>query len=204
MITIPFLTYPGNSLIRKLSKPIVLVFFMLIFTPFAISFAQDSTKVVKHTPPAPSSFNTDNIFTGGSIGLSFGTLTFVDISPLIGYNITPKFSAGLGFTYIFYKDNTTAGSHGEFIYGGRTFTRYLLLENIFVHTEYEVLNRKIYDALTRKERRVNVGSFLAGAGYQQAIGINSYVNIMVLWNFNENRYSLYPNPIIRGGVNIGF
>ncbi len=198
MDTIILLTSFSKDLIRKLLIVNTVLFLIFICVPSAETFAQNDTV------PVSSYTIRDKIFTGGNIGLSFGTLTYIDISPLLGYKITPKFSAGLGVTYIYYKDNIVPNNNSSSIYGGRTFARYLVLENVFAYSEYEVLNREIYDDVRRKERRVNVGSFFVGAGYQQRIGGNSFMNLMVLWNLNENPYSLYRNPIIRGGVNIGF
>ena len=45
----------------------------------------------------------DKLVYGGSFGLQFGSLTLVDVSPVIGYRITEKLEAGLGFTYKYYK-----------------------------------------------------------------------------------------------------
>ena len=42
----------------------------------------------------------DRIFYGGNLGLQFGTITFIDASPLIGYRLTDKLSLGTGISYI--------------------------------------------------------------------------------------------------------
>jgi hypothetical protein len=184
-------------------------FICLILTSFSSRGAVADS--ISPTKP-PSSFHPEYLFTGGSLAMSFGTFTYVDVSPLLGYRFTPKFSVGTGFTYIYFKDNrapitnssTNYGSNSSSIYGGRLFSRYLIFESLFAHAEYEVLNREVYNELFRKNLRVNVVALYLGGGYQQRIGMNSFMNLMVLWNVNETRYSLYPNPIIRAGFNIGF
>ena len=51
--------------------------------------------------------------------------------------------------------------------------------------------------------RVNVNNILLGGGYRQWVTDNSFISLELLWNVNESVYSLYQNPIIRVGVNVG-
>lgn len=181
---------------------------VLIFLCSHFSFASgDSTR---HPAPRPLS---ERIYTGGNINASFGTITYIYIAPLVGFRVSPKFSIGPSFTYIYYKDNRVplnsgysnfGRSNSSSIYGASVFARYLILENLFAHAEYEVLNRDVYDDLIHRNHRINVTGFYVGGGYQQRIGMNSFLNFMLLWNLNQSVYSLYQNPIIRGGFNIGF
>ena len=149
--------------------------------------------------PNSKKFDWKKVFIGGSLGLQFGTVTVIHLSPLIGYRFTEKITAGIGFTYQYYRYRTYYFTTS--IYGGRVFARYIITDNLFAHVEYEVLNIETYDNL---ENRTNVESFLAGGGYRQKIGINSYFNLLVLWDFIRHPYSPYINPIIRAGVSIGF
>ena len=133
-------------------------------------------------------------------------VTIIDIYPIIGYRLTKKTSVGIGVTYQYFRDNRYGFSTN--IYGGSVFARHVIAENIFAHSEYELLSREFFliDRVTGtivNGGRRNVGSLLVGGGYRQRIGGNSYFVLMVLWNLNESVYSLYPNPIIRMGVNIG-
>lgn len=174
-------------------------YFAFVCILCCLHFAAFSQNQNTDTPPAPS-FNLNRFYTGGNFGLSFGTVTAIDISPIIGYKITDKFSAGVGAIYMYYSD--TRYKYSTNVYGGRVFSRYLIIENLFAHLEYELINR---DALDFNDRpiRVNVPGLLVGGGYTQRIAGNSYFNIMALWNLNENQYSLYPNPIIRMGFSVG-
>lgn len=138
----------------------------------------------------------ERIFTGGNLGLQFGSITFIDISPLVGYRINQDLSAGLGLTYRFFRDAKTDFSSS--IYGARVFARYTIWRNIFAHGEYEVLNGE----WTRGQRGLTENA-LVGAGYYSAITDKIGLNLMVLWNFNLSGVPLYTNPVIRGGVNIG-
>ena len=88
----------------------------------------------------------ERFYFGGNLGASFGTITFIDVSPMIGYRITPKFSVGVGATYQYWKDSRYTPDFKQSIYGGRLFSRYVIAEdflgagNLFAHTEYNMNN----------------------------------------------------------------
>lgn len=66
---------------------------------------------------APHNFK-DRVYFGGGLGLGGGTGYFsVSINPIIGYMITPKFSAGTGINYQYlgytdYKPAITINQYG--------------------------------------------------------------------------------------------
>ena len=143
----------------------------------------------------------DRIFYGGNLGLQFGTITFIDASPLIGYRLTDKLSLGTGISYMYYREKFPGFQEfSTSIYGGRLFGRYIIYKNLFAHTEYEVLNLESFDI----NRRINVTNILVGGGYRQHLGGRAYLNLLALWNINETADSPYRNPIIRMGIGIGF
>lgn len=151
----------------------------------------------KELPVSEQSFS-ERVFFGGNFGLQFGSVTFIDISPLVGYRLTDKLSLGAGITYMYYKERFYGFSTS--IYGGRLFGRYFILDNLFAHTEYEVLNLEAFDQVNR---RVDVTNILIGGGYRQHLGGRTYVNLLALWNINQSAYSPYNNPIIRMGIGFG-
>ena len=156
--------------------------------------------MVRKNPPKPRFL--DKVFVGGNFGLQLGTSTFIDVSPLAGYRITPKLSAGLGVTYqyLHYKDRFYDIETN--VFGGRVFGRYLFTDYLFGHAEYEYLNLEAFDYNT--SRRVDVISILGGGGYLQRIGPRSALALMVLYNFTESVYTPYSSPIIiRMGVYFG-
>ena len=163
------------------------------------------------TPKAQSRYKSDRFFTGGGFGLQIGTVTIIDVSPHIGYYLTDNFALGIGGTYQYYryKDSYYKINYSTDIFGGRLFARYNIIEEIFAHAEYEYLNYEaaLIDPLgyfTGDTKRVSVDNVLVGGGYRQNVGGNSWATISVLWNVNETVYTLYSNPIIRMGVDIGF
>lgn len=180
-------------------KLFVTIFFLLALivlnTPVK---AQDSAMIRKHPPKERF---LDRVFVGGNLGLQFGTVTFAEISPLVGYRLTDKISVGVGVTYQYYHYQDRYYNFQTNVYGGRVFGRYFFTNNLFAHAEYEYLNLEAFDFFPR--RRVDVESFLAGGGYIQRFGRNSGIVAMVLYNFTESVYTPYSNPIIRIGLNIG-
>lgn len=149
--------------------------------------------------PAPPQPWQDRLFLGGNLGgLSFSSQgSAIDLSPVIGYRVTEKFSAGAGPIYQFWS-NRSAGIRVN-NYGAKVFARHAIYESLFAHTEYELLNLQYYypDMATGQwlsERR-NVGSFYVGGGYNQSLGGRSSLQIMALYNLNQTQYSPHPNPL---------
>ena len=159
----------------------------------------------------------ERIFFGGNFGLQLGTITNIELSPLVGYKITPDFSAGTGIRYEYYKSTGKYGyspSYRTFIYGSSVFTRYMFLRDLgdklrlgtgsalFAHAEYEVLSleKKIFEYPYTEEGRFFIHSVLVGGGLFQPVGRRGGVLFMVLWNLNESYDSPYSNPIMRVGL----
>jgi hypothetical protein len=177
-----------------------LLLYIVLFLSFAgslSSFAQDSSMIRKHPPKKDFM---DKVFVGGNLGLQFGTITFADISPLVGYRFTDKISAGVGATYQYYHYKDRYYDFETNVYGGRVFGRYNFTDYLFGHVEYEYLNLEAFDF---NRRRVDVGSLLAGGGYYQQISDNAGVVAMMLFNFTESAYTPYSNPIFRIGIMVG-
>ena len=182
-----------------MSKKVSTIFFLTVLIAFSVNaIAQDSTMLPKHPPKERI---IDKMFFGGNLGLQFGTVTFIDVSPLIGYRITDQFSAGIGVTYQYYHYRDKVYDLETNVYGGRVFGRYFFTDYLFAHAEYEYLNLEAFDFFPR--RRVDVGSFLAGGRYFQRFSANSGIVVMILYNFTESAYTPYTNPIIRIGINLG-
>ncbi len=128
-----------------------ILFFLTVFSFFHPARAQDITREPQSHINAPQNNFWDRVYTGGGIGLQFGSQTFVNISPLVGYRLTEKLSVGLSATYIYYryKNPNPAFTYSSNIYGGSVFSRYLIFENLFAHVEYEVLRLEARDNVSR-------------------------------------------------------
>ena len=143
----------------------------------------------------------DRLYFGGNLGLQFGTVTLIDISPLAGVMITPKFSSGIGATYQYYDDNRFQGSAGS-SYGGRFFTRYNVLPNIFAYSEFESINWNAYNFFNDRFQRTWTDAFFIGAGYFTPFGPRGGANFTFLYNLmHDNRNSYYNEPYV---IRVGF
>ena len=185
-------------------KKLVISCVFISFFCFQLS-AQDKEEGKKKPEKRKVPFN-ERIFISPDIGLQFGTVTVVNISPKVGYRITEKFAAGLGATYVYLKDKSNKFySYEANIYGGSVFTQYQLFEPVRAYAEYELLDVELpdYNTYPIRTKREFIPSFLVGGGYTQSIGENSSFGIMLLYNLLDGPKSIYSNPIIRIGFNIG-
>lgn len=148
----------------------------------------------------------ERIFTGGNFGLSFGTVTYIEVSPTLGYRFTNKLSVGTGISYRYRKDKRFNPDLITNDYGGNVFVQYNVYAPFYVKVEYEFLS---YETIfVRRELiRESYNSFLVGGGVSQPLGNNAALNFSVLYNLSYS--TLTPGPyrspwIIRGGVTFGF
>lgn len=134
--------------------------------------------------------------------MSFGTVTFVNVSPILGYMITQRWSAGIGVLVQYVNDKRFLPALERWDYGGSIFTRYAIFQPLFLHAEYEYLNYEFAD------QRYGYTSVLAGGGISQPIGKKASFNMVALYNFTydptENPRP-YNSPIVfRVGFTAGF
>ncbi|MEY3398339.1 MAG: hypothetical protein RL220_933 [Bacteroidota bacterium] len=144
-------------------------------------------------PKASGKSFADRLYFSGGLGLSFGTVTFVQVAPQVGYRLTDRLIPGIGANYIYYRDPFFSTS----FYGGSVFTRYLIADNFFAHVEYEMINREVEEFGKIERRWIPIG--MVGGGYRtNAEGLG--FSVSVLWDIIEDPWSPYQNPIIRAGV----
>lgn len=148
-------------------------------------------------------------YVGGNLGLQFGTITLIDVSPWISYRIIPQFSVGVGGTYKYYRYNLLNTKIQRSYYGGRGFLRYYpssesieILNQIFLHAEYEILEMH-FDANDNDVPNQQVESLFGGVGYQIPFGKHVNGEIYLLYDFKQSGYSPYKNPMMRVGVSVG-
>ncbi|MEM7102997.1 MAG: hypothetical protein AAF502_07710 [Bacteroidota bacterium] len=107
---------------------------LMIFSINTISYAQpdvtieDVDEAMGTDDYEKKGFRTDRLFTGGTVGLGFGSVSAnVEVSPQLGYRITDHFHFGLNMSYIFQSVKINGGgSINNSAFGGGPFLRYLL------------------------------------------------------------------------------
>jgi hypothetical protein len=152
------------------------------------------------------------LYVGGTFGLGIGTVTNIDLSPMVGYNFNDYLSGGVGATYMFYSYNQPGQDVRTSFYGGRLFLRSVplpeTLPGLYLHAEIENINnlRYIANPITGlyNLRRAWTPAILIGPGFRQQAGANSYFTIGLYFNVLDNgtaESSIYNGPII---YRIGF
>ena len=178
----------------------IYLLFVYCLLPAVYCISQDFNPPVPKPEKEKKPFwSWDRVYGGGEIGLQFGSVTLVNVAPDIGYKITDRYSAGIGIRYIYFADRRYSPPSELSIYGGSIFNRFIVTDFLFLHGEYEVLNGPWipYDP-----KRFNLNNVWVGGGLRQVVG-NSSLNIMVLWNLNQEDFNPFPNPQIRMGISIG-
>jgi hypothetical protein len=159
------------------------------------------------------------IFLVPEFWLSFGSSTYIDVAPMVGYHVNDRFTVGIGPHYIFqsYKNVPPYPNTQTHTFGLKGFARFALITNaeeflpinlfsdLFVHVEYEGLNLdgRYYGSVYNESRFLYHG-FLVGGGVNQRVGMYNSVSFMVLWDVNETSSSPYSNPVFRIGFNTFF
>jgi Long-chain fatty acid transport protein len=157
-------------------------------------------------------------FFGGSFGLAAGSVTAVDLAPIVGYRLTPRLSVGGGLNYQYYKANSENYGLPTFetqMYGLNTFVSYALIQSlddigimglggITLHAEYDGLSleRRYFDyPMFPESGRMWISNYMAGFGLRQPLGERSSLSILILWSIDPPKISPYSNPVIRVGFN---
>lgn len=149
----------------------------------------------------------DRMFFGGSFGLLFGSVTDIQISPVVGYWVLPRIAVAAGPTYRYYKNYLDKTS----IYGGKAYVQIMVVQDLnsfipmgvhtglFLHCEDELLSLKanFWKAPLNPLGRFYLNTVLVGGGMSQQLGKRASMNFMVLWPLNDSNYDIYSKPEIR-------
>jgi len=152
--------------------------------------------------------------------LSFGTSTYIEVAPMVGYHVFDRLAVGLGPHYIYQSQKATPyfDAYNTHSYGLKGFARFYLIthaeewlpirlfSDLFVHAEYEGLSleKAYYVPPYNEEGRYLYRALLLGGGLSQRIGLYSSVSFTILWDVNESSISPYSNPVFRVGFNTYF
>ena len=158
----------------------------------------------------------DRLVKGANFDLSIYPNTYIDVSPLIGYRITPKLQAGIGISYIYTNDlYPVYDANGNIIstyrqeesaYGARVYAEYDVVplgrSLLFAHFEFEDMNVPYTDPTTYKIARYWLQSPYIGIGLREPIGQKAFINFSVLLNTSYNQFAQY-NPFTQVVERIG-
>lgn len=193
-------------------KQLTLMLALLACT--ATAFSQDEEEEHKE-----GGFKAENIFTGGSISLSFGNRMFLaGANPMIGYKVAEWLDAGfiINYQYTSFRDYDVIGDKlRQNIYGGGIFTRLYPVNFLFAQAQFEHNFIKLkyipVDGSSPSTASTSGNSFLIGGGYTNGRirGVNNtFFYLAVLFDISDNDTSPYTDvygrvlPIFRAGINV--
>jgi hypothetical protein len=186
---------------KKLSFALALIVFL------SLKVSAQSDTVRNYRDENRGGFSWDNAFTGGSFGLTVGSVTDIQLDPEIGYRFGNYFYLGVGFDYEYYNVTYTYPSYSytaQFI-GGNVFARYVVYKSIFAETQFRETNWDAPepDFATGNYNLVNVTvpAFNVGAGYMQQVGRKSAFYIVALYDLLYGNNSPSASPF---AIQVGF
>jgi len=179
-----------------------LVLQLLVVTAFAQNQDSTATPPVKEEEPAEQPVTgPSKVFYGGTLGVSFGSYFRLSVQPMVGYNLTPKLSAGVKVIYEYISDSQTLPNqtftwHN---FGGSVFGRYRVIPQIYGHAEFAYMS---YDGPVDRQ---GVPFLLLGGGYVQRISPNAGLYVEVLFDVLQDDNSPYDSgtPFISIGAAVG-
>lgn len=168
--------------------------YFIVFLLFCISLSSWGQGAIKKEHKL-----SDKLFFGAGLGLQFGSITAIEITPMVGYKPIENLYLGTKGKYEYYKNNNY--NTGTSVYGGSVFGTYAFFETVLAYAEYEALSLEsaYFDPqhIYGSGERYWMTSPLVGGGYLQSLGGRSKVMILLLWNLNETFGTYYSSPIVR-------
>jgi hypothetical protein len=161
------------------------------------------------SPAGGTSFaapGSSNVFFGGSFGLAFGDVDYIEVAPLVGAWLSPQVSIGGSLIYRYRNDDRYRESLSTSDYGGSVFGRYLIWNPLFVHAEVEYLSYEYvqYDLSTERDGFTSV--FVGGgAAFPMGRQSSAYVEALYNLSYSSGEPSPYDSPwVVRFGIGVGF
>ncbi|MFM2336899.1 MAG: hypothetical protein RL115_92 [Bacteroidota bacterium] len=167
----------------------------------------------------PKGFQKENLFTGGSVNLSFFNNSFIiGASPVFGYSVTnwADVAVLINYNYASQRDVYDINDRlRQYTYGGGAFVRLYPAKFLFaqgqVERNYVKEKYKPVNGNPPESVKSNAGSLLVGGGYcsgRQGRGGQPFYYVSVMFDISAKVSSPYTDnlgraiPIIRGGFQI--
>jgi hypothetical protein len=176
--------------------------YILVLALSLLSIFPAGAQRTREEPPPLS----ERLFYGGNFGLQFGSITDIQVSPVIGIWLLPRLAVAVGPSYRYYKDWDLETS----IYGGKGYVQFAVIKDfgnlltplsgtgIFLRLEDEFLS---LETSVWKDQNLSgryiLNTVLGGVGISQQMGRKASLELMGLWALNGTDDRLYGNPEIR-------
>ena len=190
-------------------KKITLISSLLVLMTTSV-FAQqtDSTRtdtMMVVQPKAETSMPSQKrIFTGGTLGVSFGSYFRISIQPMIGLQLNPKASVGLKVGYEYVEDTRYAQKVTASNYGASVFGEYRIIPQAYAHAEFAYFSYE-YSTGNSTSTREWVPFLLLGGGLVQPVSPSTSLFVEVLFDVLQDSNSPYEDwaPLISVGARVG-
>lgn len=183
-------------------------FFLILFFIGNFLLAQTDSVFVGKKPATKNNTNSKKnknsewvkkITYGGNFQLQLGNISFIYLSPTIGYKLSEKINLGIGAIYNYSSYRTSL-----FNFGIHSYARFFVKQNVFLQIQYDKLNQPDYFS-SYSNKTVWVDYLLLGLGYTQPISDYIALNSLCMYNLSPNLLSLYPSRlIIQFGITANF
>ncbi|MFV0590587.1 MAG: hypothetical protein ACK5M7_04320 [Draconibacterium sp.] len=169
------------------------------------SYAQNYFSTQEDENTAAETYTPSKVYYGGGINLTFGSVTEVGISPLVGYKVTPQLSVGSQLTYEYFKVKRSGYDYSATNYGASAFTRYRFVPQLYGHLEFSMMNYEFQNYMGKNSRDW-VPFLFVGGGFSQPISKNTWINAQLLFDVIQDENSPYDDwePFYTIGFGVGF
>lgn len=137
-------------------------------------------------------FDRSKLEIGGGVGLQFGDYTVVNVSPQVGYRLTPYFTTGAGVSYTYYKDGRSTYDYKASYFGMNVFGRFYPIQYLVLSVQPEASRMwRSYNGPNGKENSNEfVPSVLLGGGVRLGP-----VTAMIQYDVIQDKNSPYSDKI---------
>ena len=160
---------------------------------------------------------------GGNVSLDIGKRNDrVEINPTVSRKIASKIYLGVGLNYFYSRNQTASYIYNEttktekklslkeisHYFGSSAFLRFYafikkksVLKNLYLHTEFELLNgrTKYKDINGNYKYNNHSNNLISGIGFKWFLNKKLALNSNLLFKLNNSKDSPYRNPIFRLG-----
>jgi hypothetical protein len=179
---------------KKLTLLILIVIPVLSWSQYDVEDVENDSTEMKEPKINPFKLK-DKIYVGSGINALFGSRTFFYISPMVGYDITEKFSGGVSTMFQYFRSGT---AYKESSIGAGIFARLRPIEQLVLETS---INRYSTTINGNSDLKLKATSWMLGAGYASSLGGRSYYQIML--QYDLLRSINVPEPSLFGFQNGG-
>lgn len=143
----------------------------------------------------PFKFDPHRLEFGGNFGLSLGSnATTVIVAPQVGYLFDPRFSAGVGVNYSYYRYSADSYASTSLNYlGFNVYGRLKPVNPVVLQIQPEIY--RMWGSSGGSSLSEIVPSLLGGGGIILPLGNGGGIMMMLYYDLIQNKYSPYGNRL---------